>query len=194
MKKPIFAILMVAAMSLPSAVLADDNTIFISQDTPSPQMQAAFQAMQQAHARVEQLHAQARNAMLNSLTPAHRSLLAEVVGQLAISPNPDVNAAGRTLDSALSPNESRSILGISSSLESQARQIMQAVHQQLMSAQPQGQAGQSQPQGEHMHAGWTGDGMREARPTDPGTILLLASLHAMEPQMMVHPGMGPMRP
>lgn len=179
MKRFIFAILAVALLSVPAAVLADDN----GPPAPTPQMQAAFQNLEQAHARVEQLHSQARLAMLNTLSLAHRTLLAQIVGQLAISPNPDVNAAARTLDAALSQSEGRSILSIASSLESQSRQIMDAAHQQLMNAgPPMGSAsgqGMGHPMFVHREIGGP-----EKQVTDPGLLLLGMSVHGIEPPGM----------
>ncbi|HXW50641.1 MAG TPA: hypothetical protein VEJ41_01520 [Candidatus Acidoferrales bacterium] len=179
------AILAIALSTLPCIALADQY----GNATPSPQMRAAFSVMQQAHAKMEQLHAQARLAALNSLTPAHRALLAQVVGQLAIAANPDVNAAARSIDNALSQNEGRSILNISSSLESQSRQIMEAARQQMMAANPNGQAGPGGPGGPAGPGGpWMGghgfhqgmQGPQNSTP-DPGMILLLMSTHALHP-------------
>ena len=105
--------------------------------TPNP---AVMQIMEQTHTRMEQLHSQARLAMLNALSPAHRNLLAQVVGQLAIAPNPDPAAAARQLDLSLTQGEGRAILSISSSLEQQSRQLMEASRQQIESAMPAGSA------------------------------------------------------
>lgn len=183
MKNVPFAVLAIALMVAPTSAFADSN----SSATPSPQMQAAFQYMEQAHAKVEQLHSQARLAALNALSPAHRTLLAQVVGQLAIAPNPDINAAAHTIDNSLSQAEGRSIVNISSSLETQSRQIMDAAHQQMMRANPQGEPGpggpgmggrpMDQPYMTMHHEGMEGS----AQSNDPGMILLLMSTHAFAP-------------
>jgi len=189
------AILAIAISTLPCIALADQD----GNATPSPQMRAAFSVMEQARAKMEQLHAQARLAALNSLTPAHRALLAQVVGQLAIAANPDVSAAARSLDNVLSQNEGRSILNISSSLESQSRQIMEAARQQMMAANPNGQAGPGGPGGPGGPPGpggpWMGahgfhEGMQGPQNTtpDPGMILLLMSTHALQPMGFHHHG------
>ena len=58
------------------------------------------------------LHQQERAKILEALTPEHRSLLANLVGQLAISPNPDVDDAAAKLNAALSPGERDAIMKI----------------------------------------------------------------------------------
>jgi hypothetical protein len=205
MNKLLVALVTVAAISLPIAAFADGNVFYsTSGATPSPQMRAAFQNMEQAREREEQLHSQARAAMLNALSPAHKTLLAQVFGQLAISPNPDINAAARVLDASLSQAEGRSILAISASLESQTRQIMEAAHEQFMAAAQQAMAANPQASsavngpppvggppngrpvmiGDEAHTHW----MKRTAPTDPGAILLLSSLHSLEPRGMIRLG------
>ncbi len=186
MKSFRFAILAIALTLVPIGALADTT----SAATPSPQMRAAFAAMEQAHVKVEQLHAQARLAALNALSASQRTMLAQVVGQLAISSNPDVTAAARTLDSSLSQSQGRAIVNISSSLETQSRQIMDAARQQMMAANPpmQGPPGMGGP---GMRGGWVGArhdvtfGPQE-QSTDPGMLLLLMSLHATQPDGGMH--------
>lgn len=179
------AILAIALSVLPYAALADESNY----PTPSPQMRAAFATMQQAHEKTEQLHAQARIAALNALTAAHRALLAQVVGQLAIAPTPDVSGAARSIDSALSANEGHSILNISSSLESQSRQIMQAAMAQMKAANPGGPGGPGGPwmAGPGQHGFHQGMGRSESAENDPGMILLLMSTHALQPMGFHHP-------
>ncbi len=95
---------------------------------PNPQR---FAEMRQDRAQFEQLHAQARSQMLAALTPAHRALLANVVGQLAIAPNPDPRAAAQQLDAVLSPGEKQSVLTIASQLHAQTRALMQAARARM---------------------------------------------------------------
>lgn len=192
MKNLLLALLAIAAISLPVATRAGGNVFYsTSNGQPSPQMQAAFQIMEQSRVQLEQLHAQARAAMLTALSPAHRNLLAQVFGQLAISANPDLNAAARTLDASLSQSEGRSILSISSSLESQTRQIMEAAHQQIMNVNPKGTSGMHDPQmggpgiGPEVHVQTMS---RSISTTDPGMMLLVASLHPLEPRIFMRIG------
>jgi hypothetical protein len=133
---------------------------------PPPANPAAMTIMEQTHAKMEQLHSQARLAMLNALSPAHRSLLAQIVGQLVIAPTPDLGAAAKTLDASLAPGEASAVLNVSTSFEQQARQIMEASRKQMESAMPEGP-----PHGAYiMH----GMGMQMGGQTqnDPGMVLL----------------------
>jgi len=141
-----------------------------------------FQYIEQAHARVEQLHAAARLSVLNNLTQAHRNLLAQIVGGLAIAPNPDFAAAGKTLDANLSPAEARAILSIASSLEQQTRQLMSQAHQQAMNAMQQDPTTKE----EHtvdMHYAPAPSAAQQAWRTDPGFILLHMAVPPMGPMM-----------
>jgi hypothetical protein len=133
---------------------------------------AAFQAFEQAHAKVEQLHALARQAMLNTLSQAQRSTLAQIVGQLAIAPNPDVTAAARQIDGSLTPAQAKNILSISTSLHQQSRQLMEAAHKQMMSAMPPGGPEHPQFVMKSMHPGG------EQWENDAGMILLMTAMHS----------------
>lgn len=127
--------------------------------------------MEQAHSHLHQLQAQARHSMLNVLTPAHRTLLAQVVGQLAIASTPDVASAVKLLDANLSSGEAQAMLSISASLEQQTRQVMESARAQMMKALPSG----IPPPGQM--------GMRSTHPqndqrrTDPGAVLLHTAMH-----------------
>ena len=162
------------------AVILSPIGAWAAGDAPAPVPgPPGFQYIEQAHSRVEQLHAQARLSVLNALTQAHRNLLAQIVGALAIAPNPDFAAAGKTLDANLSPTEARTIASISTSLEQQTRQIMTAAHQQAMNAMPQGSHANNQH--DVMYFAHS-PGQGQAWQTDPGLILL----------HMAMPHMGPM--
>jgi hypothetical protein len=163
-------------MAIPLVASADQTSV----GQPSA---AAMTIMQQTHAKMEQLHSQARLSMLNALTPAHRTLLANIVGELVISASPDAAAAARQLDASLSPGEARAVLNISSSFEQQAKQIMEASRQQLEAS------GIGPPSGIHaMGAG--PEGMRAwaaaQQPNDAGTVLLGMAARTLGP----HHGFG----
>jgi Spy/CpxP family protein refolding chaperone len=85
-----------------------------------------FAQMQQLRKQMMQIHQQTRQQILADLSPAHRKLLADVVGQLAVSPNPDREAAAKTLDAALSPNEAQAILAAETSARTQSRAQFEA--------------------------------------------------------------------
>ena len=166
-------VLAVALLKTATVCLADDTG---APPTPNPAM---MQIMEQSRTRMEQLHSQARLAMLIALTPAHRNLLAQIVGQLAIAPNPSPASAAKELDASLSQQEGRAILGISSSLEQQSRQIAESTRQQMMSAMPADSNGHGPWMGQHggnkMYVGSMSDQMRN----DPGMILLSTAAHSM---------------
>jgi len=152
---------------------------------PNPQANpAAVQAMEQAHAKMEQLHSQARLAMLNTLSPAQRATLAQVVGQLAIAPSPDLAAAAKQIDASLSQAQAKNILCIKASLHQQARQVMEAVHQQMMSAMPGGPA-HGQVGMTHMHSG---NEQNEQGENDAGMILIKMATHSSEHGEFHHMG------
>ncbi len=68
-------------------------------------------------AQFESARLAARARMLAALTPAHKQLLSQVVGELAVGTNPDAEAATQRLDAALSPTESAAIVSIQRDLE-----------------------------------------------------------------------------
>jgi len=63
--------------------------------------------------------------MLGALTPAHRALLAQIVGELAVAPVPDATTAAQRLDAALSPRPKRRRFCASSRQEAAALRQMQ---------------------------------------------------------------------
>lgn len=136
----------------------------------SPQQQQAMrQIFSQSGTRVEQLHRQARSAMLAALTPQHRQLLGQVAAGLATSPDADFESAARQLDAALSSGEARSIVNISSSLHQQMHQTLEAAHTQAMTLLTPEQRNQM-PQGPHEFKN------RTLPLQDPGRILLMIAL------------------
>jgi hypothetical protein len=168
----IFAALALALVA-PLASLADNTAA-----PPPPPNPAMFQIMEQTHAQMDKLHGEARLAMLNSLSPAHRNMLAQVVGQLAIAPNPDSSVAARQIDSTLSAVEARSIVNISASLQQQARQLMESAHQQMLKAMPAGAPTTHGPWGMHGEGSSSGTKTGTRWSTDPGMILLMTTRSA----------------
>ena len=122
--------------------------------TPS-QRQAMEQTMTQTHQQMEQLHNQVRTKLLGALTPAHRSLLAQVIGQLAIAPNPDRDAAVRQLNAALSPGEAQAIIAAHTAAMTQMHSIMEAAHQRMQTIFGEGQKTQQSSNG-HTDQMWHG--------------------------------------
>src|SRR5215472_12866345 len=126
--------LIVVSLFTPLGALADN--------TPPPPPgpgQPGFGAFQQVHEQVDKARTQARTTMLNALSQQHRDLLAQVVGGLAVAQTPDINAAAKTLDSALSPSETKAIVDASNALDQQIKQILEAARPEL--GPPGGSAG-----------------------------------------------------
>jgi hypothetical protein len=91
-------------------------------------------AMQQLHAQMEQNRLQTRSRMLAALSPAHRTAIANIVGQLVLSPNPDPRAAAQALDAALSPAEKQSVLVIHQTDRANMEALMQQHQAQFESS------------------------------------------------------------
>lgn len=93
--------------------------------TPNPAMRQQFQ---QIRSQMRQIHSTERAQILGALTPAHKTLLANVVGRLATSVNPDVRAAAQELDSALSASEKQKVISAAQNARSKARSLMSSMH------------------------------------------------------------------
>lgn len=125
-----------------------------------------------------QAHEAFRHQLLAAITPAHKQLLASVVGQLAIADKPDPKAAAAKLDAALSGGEKQSILAAHSAMMAQMKTMMKAQHDQMMQAW----------QSAHPDATpWPKRSPRaenSPRTPDPGMILLMVAGHGGEMMMM----------
>jgi Spy/CpxP family protein refolding chaperone len=136
MKKIIPAMLAVA-LSLSAGALAGElpapylgpHEAQELQLTPQQQQQIG-QVWSSVHQRLGQLHVQGRSQILGILTPQQRTLLAQIAGNLAISPNPSMDAAAQQLQNALSPAQSQRILSTHSALMQQAASLMQSAKAQ----------------------------------------------------------------
>ncbi len=119
--------------------------------TPAVGERRGFHDMRQERAQFEQLRLQARTQVLGALTPAHRALLANVVGQLAVAPNPDPRAAAKQLDAALSPAESKAILRSGDDLRTKMRGMFEAIrpHAQESGAPGNGPPNALRPRWQH---------------------------------------------
>ena len=82
------------------------------------------------------LHKQFRAKVLAAITPAHRNLLASLVGQLAISSNPNPGDAIAKLDAALSSGEKQAVLNAFQSFRSQERAMREAAMAKFRAANP----------------------------------------------------------
>ena len=161
--KHLLSALIAFALIAPVAALADDAS------DASPLNSPGMAIMQQAREKIDQLHAKARTSMLGALSPAHRTLLAQLVGQLAVAPSPDTAGAAKQLDASLAPAEAKSIVDISTSSEQQVQQVMEDARNQMQASMPQGGPGQGRYGGMRGMNAMGGGGQAQ---TDPGMILL----------------------
>ncbi len=113
------------ALAVPAVAFAQQAT----DNSPSPQM---HQQMRADFQQMESLHKQYRAQVLGALTPAHKQLLASVVGELATSASPDPRAAAAKLDAALSSSEKTAILDA----DKQFRAAMKAQFAKMRAAHP----------------------------------------------------------
>jgi hypothetical protein len=173
MKRLLFALAL--ALAVPAIAGAQQDP-----GTPNPAMR------QQMHANMQQmmkLHQQFRTQVLGALTPAHKQLYAQVVGNLAIAASPDPRAAAKQLDDALSANEKTAILNAQKQFFTQ----MKAMRQQMMANHPWPKpSGSPWPHGSH--------GRGKPHTPDAGEVLLgMAGGHGgmmMRGHMHGAPGMG----
>ena len=146
MRNLIPAMFAVAVISLPLGAVAGEPPApmgpppamgmafdFDAQNLTPAQQQQIHQVMDQTHQQMEQLMSQTRSRVLGSITSAHRQLLAQVVGNLAIAPNPDWDAAAKQLNAALSPGEAQAVLSAHQAAMQQMMSLMQATHQRIES-------------------------------------------------------------
>ncbi len=124
--------------------------------------------------------------MLAALTPAHRELLAKVVGELAISPDPNFDAAAARLDAALSPAEVQALGRVEAAKRAEtATQVgqMQSTLQNTLS--PDQVKAMQHDAVQAMQAAGTRMGPEIAKMIqtqgDPGHVLLQATLLGVQP-------------
>ena len=178
MNKSFFALALALSL-IPAVTLAQDSNT--SQQPTDAQRQAMHQMHEQFEQSERQLHDQLRSQVLSGLTPAHRRAIAAEIGNLVISPNPDLDAAAKQLDAILSPGERQRILGAHAAYASQARQLDEQMKTQMQSEMPDSHP----PTRDHMMTAAMQTQMR-----DPGWILLRA-LPPHEQGIGDHGAMGP---
>jgi hypothetical protein len=133
MSKSFFAFALALSL-IPAAALAQDANA--SQQPTDAQRQQMHQMFQQFGQQERQLHDQLRAQILSVLTPVHRRALAAEIGNLVLSPNPDIDAAAKQIDAILSPGERQRILQAHSAYASQARQLHEQMKSQMQSEMP----------------------------------------------------------
>jgi len=167
---------------------------FVSAQTvpPSPAPSAAsplaaeMSAGMSMMSRMMQVQQRARAASLAALTPGHRELLARIVGELAIAPDPNFDASAARLDAALSPAEvqalGRAEAAKRAEMAAQAGQ-MQSTLQSTLS--PEQLKAMQQDAVQAMQAASTRSGPELAKmvraQSDPGHVLLQTILLGVQP-------------
>jgi len=162
--KNVVVALSLALTLLPVSALAQTAPTSVRSITPA-QRQAMYQQFQQFHQRGEQLHQQFRAQILGTLSADQRTQAANVIGQLAISTNPDPKAAATQLDSMLSQGQKQQILNAGNTFHTQFK----ALHEQMFRQMRNQMAGG--PMGGHL--GFEGmQKMHSQIQPDAGEILL----------------------
>ena len=133
------AIVLGLALTLlaPLSALADGTST-----PPTPpqltqtQRQALHQAFESFRKKTMALHEQTRTQILGALTPAHRTLLASLVSQLAVANDPNPKAAVEQLDGQLSAGEKNAIIEAHRSFHTQVVALHEQMRTQLKGELP----------------------------------------------------------
>jgi hypothetical protein len=172
--------LALALSVLPVAALAQDA------NAPAPSTDAQRQQMHQTMERfmqqAEQLHQQMRVQMLSAVSPAHLRAIGATMGELAIAPNPDMQAAAKRIDMILSPGERQRILAMHSSLRDQMRQLHDQMRTEMQNEMPN-----LPPMMDDHKNGM----MMQHMLSDAGSVMLMAL--SPHPMMDMMPHAGPIR-
>jgi len=160
----------------PATVFAQTTTTTTTTAAPAldrrpPLTAAQRSAMQQLRAEFQQSRMQTRARLLAALTPAHRTAVANVVGQLALTTNPNPKAAAQALDAILAPAEKTSIVNIAAAERSNTQALMQqqrSIFEASMTADQKAQMAQRETQRQAYMASHP----RTAHVPDPGAIVL----------------------
>ena len=174
-----FLALALALSVLPVAALAQDaNAPAAPTDA---QRQAMHQSMERFMQQGEQLHQQMRAQMLSAVSPAHLRAIGATIGELAITPNPDMQAAAKRIDMILSSGERQRIVALHSSFRVQMRQLHEQMRTEMQNEMPANHSS--------MMDGPKNGMMMQQMASDAGTVVLMAlSPHPMM-DMMPHAGM-----
>jgi hypothetical protein len=136
------AMLVIALAAIPIGAMAAEppapcNSMVISRGFNGPPPDMA-----QMQAQIHQLTVGMRTAMLQSLSAQHRAMLAQTIGNLAISVDPDYDAAAKAIDAALSAQEAQSVLRVTTQFHQQMGALMRA-HMPPMPSMSQGESNAS---------------------------------------------------
>jgi hypothetical protein len=183
--------LALALFAVPASAVAQDAPPAAAAPAlpPRPQLspaqrQAMFKTMSEFRGKEMQLHQQLRSQMLGALSPEHRTAVANIIGQMAISASPDPGGAAKQIDALLTPAEKQSITTAHGQFVDQSRTLMQQMMSQMKSTMP------SPPPGAPQHAMMAAQRWQKHNEiVDPGTILL-TTLNGGGMRMMMAHGFG----
>src|SRR5450755_2655600 len=128
-------------------------------------------AMRQMHAQAQALRVQTRSRIVAALTPAHRTAVANLFGQLALSPNPDPRGAAQSLDAMFSAAEKQSIVAVATAEHEDLHSLMQQARAQFESTLSADQRARMARHEAEMKSIHQRRGLA-AEAADPGTIVL----------------------
>jgi hypothetical protein len=138
---------------------------------PNPQRMAA---MRQVREQMMQLRTQTRTEMLAALTPQHRTAIANVLGEAAVSPNPDPRVVAQRIDSLLSRSEAQNVVNLAASERANARSMMESARAQFVASLPPDEQAKMKDREAAMAARPRPE--RDERTPDPGRELLRTML------------------
>ena len=157
------------------AALAATAPVSAQTQTWTPASRAANeQQFEQMHAQMDRIRLSERAQALGALSPSHKALLASIVGQLAISTNPDVAGAARRLDAMLLPSEKQGVLNAQESARTQAHALMANMLKAMGATPHQGQTMMTR-------------GPHPEMMTDPGYVLLRIASPSPAMGIFMHP-------
>ena len=193
--KRVFALALAVLFSVPLAAVAQTMEPATAPPAPAapppppagghgrwgPPDPARMEQFRKMHDQMATIHKAERAKMLAALTPAHRTLLANVAGQLAIATDPNPDAAAAKLDASLSSSEKATIL-----------KIHQDARAQMKSAMQQMETSMKPPSGANYRYGSGPSRMGKRPPSDAGHILLMVAASGAMPMHLQMRGMRPM--
>jgi hypothetical protein len=138
---------------------------------PNPQRMAAMRQMRE---QMVQLRTQTRSQMLAALTPQHRTAIANLIGQAAISPNPDPRVVAQRIDALLTRSEAQSVVNLAASERVNARNMMESARAQYVATLTPDEQAKMKEREANMAA--RPRPQREQRTPDPGRELLRSML------------------
>jgi hypothetical protein len=98
---------------------------------PNPQRVAA---MRQVREQMMQLRTQTRTQMLAALTPQHRTAIANLLGEAAVSANPDPRVVSQRIDALLTRSEAQNVVNLAASERVNARNMMESARAQYVAS------------------------------------------------------------